>query len=96
VLWGVGPTFVFPTASDDALGQGKCQVGPAAVGLYLGKQWIFGERRRQALSLRQAASRVHLELDYSVVKPDDFRQRWLGRFQLIPVLSALIKEPLIE
>jgi hypothetical protein len=37
LLWGVGPTFIFPTASSDALGQGKWQVGPAAVGLYLGK-----------------------------------------------------------
>lgn len=33
----------------------------------------------------EAASEVHLEFDYSVVKPDDFSQRWLVRFELIPV-----------
>ena len=41
-LWGVGPTFVFPTASPDKLGSEKWQTGPAAVGLYLGEKWIFG------------------------------------------------------
>jgi hypothetical protein len=41
-LWGVGPTWIFPTATNDNLGQEKWQVGPAAVGLYLSKDWIFG------------------------------------------------------
>lgn len=31
VTWGVGPTFVLPTATDDVLGQGKWSAGPAAV-----------------------------------------------------------------
>lgn len=38
-LWGVGPTFIFPSASDDALGQGKWQAGPAVVAGYLGSKW---------------------------------------------------------
>jgi hypothetical protein len=42
LLWGVGPSFVFPSATKDELGQEKWQAGPAAVGLYLGKEWIFG------------------------------------------------------
>ncbi len=29
--WGLGPVVVFPTATDDALGAGKWQVGPAGV-----------------------------------------------------------------
>jgi hypothetical protein len=41
-LWGVGPSFIFPTASKDELGQEKWQAGPAAVGLHMGKKWIFG------------------------------------------------------
>jgi len=28
--WGIGPVFVIPTATDDELGQGKWQAGPAA------------------------------------------------------------------
>jgi len=41
-LWGVGPTFLFPSATKDELGQEKWQAGPAAVGLYMGKEWICG------------------------------------------------------
>jgi len=42
LLWGIGPTFIFPSATKNELGQEKWQAGPAAVGLYLGKEWIFG------------------------------------------------------
>jgi hypothetical protein len=47
LIWGVGPTFIFPTASDNTIGQGKYQAGPAAVGLYMGKEWIFGVLAQQ-------------------------------------------------
>ena len=155
-IWGVGPTFIFPTASDHALGQGKWQIGPAAVALYLGKEWIFGVLAQQWFSYAGDSNRASvsqanfqyflqymlpdhwqvglspnvtvnwkadgsnqlnfpiglgvgklvkfgklpvkftLELDYSVVKPDDFSQRWLVRLQVIPVLPALIKNPLFN
>jgi hypothetical protein len=42
LVWGVGPTLIFPTASEDVLGQGKYQAGPAAVAAYIGKKWAFG------------------------------------------------------
>ncbi|HVH17617.1 MAG TPA: hypothetical protein VNF72_04905 [Myxococcota bacterium] len=42
ILWGVGPSFIFPSATKDALGQEKWQAGPAAVALHLGHEWIFG------------------------------------------------------
>ena len=32
--WGFGPALVFPTASDEALGQGKWQAGPAVALIY--------------------------------------------------------------
>lgn len=41
-LWGVGPTFLFPTASPDVLGQEKWQAGPSAVALYLSDKWVIG------------------------------------------------------
>lgn len=46
-IWGVGPTFLFPTARLDALGQGKYQVGPAAVGLMMSKKWVVGALAQQ-------------------------------------------------
>ncbi len=41
-LLGLGPTFIFPTASSDYTGQGKWQVGPAAIVGYLSKNWMLG------------------------------------------------------
>ena len=41
-LLGVGPTFIFPTASSDYTGQRKYQVGPAGLVGYLSKKWILG------------------------------------------------------
>ena len=41
-LWGVGPTFIFPTASQRILGQEKWQAGPAAFVGYFGPKWNLG------------------------------------------------------
>jgi len=41
-LLGIGPTFILPTAASDHTGQGKWQVGPAAILGYLSKKWILG------------------------------------------------------
>jgi hypothetical protein len=41
-LLGLGPTFIFPTASSNFTGQGKWQAGPAAVVGYLSDRWILG------------------------------------------------------
>jgi len=41
-IWGVGPTFTFPTASDRLLGAGKWQIGPSAVGLLMKGPWVAG------------------------------------------------------
>ena len=41
-LLGVGPTWVFPSASSDFTGQGRYQVGPAVLVGYLSEKWILG------------------------------------------------------
>ena len=41
-VWGAGATFIFPTASDEVLGQGKWQAGPALLYFYLGRPWTLG------------------------------------------------------
>lgn len=41
-VWGVGPTWTFPSASEDELGGGKWQAGPAAVGAFIGRDFILG------------------------------------------------------
>ena len=57
LLWGVGPSFIFPTATKDALGQQKWQAGPAAVALHLGDEWIFGVLAQQWWSIEGSNNR---------------------------------------
>lgn len=43
LLLGVGPVFVFPTATDEQAGQGAWQIGPALGAIYKGfPKWLLG------------------------------------------------------
>lgn len=42
LIWGVGPTFTFPTASNKNLGSGKFSMGPSVVGLFMEGPWVVG------------------------------------------------------
>ena len=41
-IWGVGPTFTVPSATDSKLGSGKWSAGPAAVALTMQHPWVVG------------------------------------------------------
>src|SRR5262245_2557963 len=41
-MWGIGPTFTLPSATDPELGTGKWSAGPAAVGLTMQGPWVAG------------------------------------------------------
>jgi len=42
LVWGVGPTFTFPTASNKNLGTGKFSAGPTGVALLMEGPWVVG------------------------------------------------------
>jgi hypothetical protein len=42
LIWGIGPTFLFPTATDPTLGQGKWGAGPSIVLLTQPGHWTIG------------------------------------------------------
>jgi hypothetical protein len=42
MILGFGPTFIFPTAANQNLGQGKFQLGPAVAVGFLTKKWVGG------------------------------------------------------
>ena len=42
VMWGVGPVFLLPTATDDVLGSDKWGFGPSVVFLSMPKNWVIG------------------------------------------------------
>ncbi len=41
-IWGLGPTFTLPTATDSQLGAGKLSLGPAGVALFMHGPWVVG------------------------------------------------------
>ena len=47
IIWGVGPTFTLPTATDSLLGTSKWSMGPAAVALTMQGPWVFGALANQ-------------------------------------------------
>lgn len=42
LIWGAGPVFLLPTATDDYLGTGKFGLGPTAVALVQQNEWTVG------------------------------------------------------
>jgi hypothetical protein len=42
VIWGVGPVFLLPTATDDVLGSDKWGFGPSVVLLTMPGNWVMG------------------------------------------------------
>jgi hypothetical protein len=76
-VWGLGPTFIFPSASNDDLGQGKWQAGPAAVAGYLGRRWTISALAQQWWSFAGAGDRPdtsQLSLDYVLLR--SLPHRW--------------------
>jgi len=59
VIGGVGPSFVFPTASKPATGQGKWQAGPAAAVAYSPARWLVGVLAQNPISFAGDRDRAH-------------------------------------
>jgi hypothetical protein len=57
LIWGVGPTFTLPTATDTALGTGKWSAGPAGVVLSMQGPWVLGVLANQQWSFAGDADR---------------------------------------
>ena len=57
VIWGVGPSITFPSATDSELGSGKWSAGPTAVFLTQPKPWTFGVLGRQLWSFAGTSGR---------------------------------------
>lgn len=67
-IWGAGPTFILPTASEDTLGQEKWQAGPAGLAVRLGnshgnpgdiESWNIGALAQQWWSIGGDEDRDH-------------------------------------
>ena len=75
VIWGVGPSLMMDTATDDQLGSGKWSTGPTAVVLIQPKPWTLGLLGRQLWSFagdsdRKSVNQLLLEpfINYNLAK----------------------------
>ena len=59
-IWGAGPVFQFPSATDDALGQEKWAAGPSAVVLKMDGPWVYGALINNIWSFAGDDDRAHL------------------------------------
>ena len=77
-VWGIGETWMIPTATDDALGTGKLSVGPAALGMWMGDKMIIGAIMQQWFSVGGSDSRER-------VSTMDIQ--YVARYRLNPMAS---------
>lgn len=80
LLMGIGPLFVFPTASDRLAGQGAWQVGPAFGMVYKGlPEWLFGCLVQDPVSFAYT-SRGRRPVGLLTVQPIVLRHLWRGLY----------------
>jgi hypothetical protein len=58
VIWGAGPAFVIPTATNSVLGQGKFSMGPSVVALVQPGKWTIGALVNNVWSVAGDSSRL--------------------------------------
>ena len=66
-IWGVGPAFLLPTATDDLLGADKWGVGPSAVALKQNGPWTVGGLANHITSVAGDSERA--DINASFVQP---------------------------
>lgn len=93
LIWGAGPSFLFPSATLRDLGSEHWSLGPAAVGLVLTQKWVLGALVQQWWSYAGDDDRR----DVSLLNLQYFLYRFLpNRWQVglgSPVISANWKAP---
>lgn len=90
-VWGVGPAFRFPTATDTALGSGKWSLGPSFVALVKEGPWVVGalgqhlfsfcgdgDRREVSELLVQPFVNYNLEDGWYIVSAPIITANWMA------------------
>lgn len=87
VIWGVGPTFVIPTATDEVLGTGKWCAGPSVVVLTMPGHWVLGALANNLWSFAGESDRP--DVNTLMIQPFinyNFSKGWY--FSSSPVITA--------
>jgi hypothetical protein len=86
LIWGVGPTFTLPTATDSLLGSGKYSMGPAAVVLTIQGPWVFGALVNQQWSFAGWRDQDVSQLLIQPFVNDNFEHGWY--LTSVPIITA--------
>ena len=62
LIWGAGPAFILPTATQRSVGTGKWSIGPAAVALIQPDPWTIGVLASQVWSFAGPSDRSKVSL----------------------------------
>ncbi|HTV47709.1 MAG TPA: hypothetical protein VMG59_04630 [Phycisphaerae bacterium] len=97
-IWGVGPAFLFPTATDPALGSQKWGAGPAAAVLRQNSIWTYGILAQQIWSFAGNSQRSSVNFTYlqpfvsytfptfTAIRLDtESTYNWTGRQWIVPI-----------
>ena len=60
LIWGIGPAFVLPTATNEVLGQGKFSLGPSVVALVQPGHWTVGVLTNNVWSVAGSSNRANV------------------------------------
>lgn len=61
LVWGVGPAFLVPIATEDALGTGRLGIGPSIVALKQSNGWTYGALANYLVSVAGDDTRPDVE-----------------------------------
>lgn len=87
LIWGVGPAFTFPTATNTILGQGKVSMGPSVVVLAQPGHWTLGMLVNSIWSMAGSGTRPAVK----PISPPDFIAHQLTKGWYItspPIVTA--------
>ena len=68
-MWGAGPVFLWPTATNDLLGSGKWGAGPTAVLLKQSNGWTYGILANQLLSYASTGGSNRTKVNATFIQP---------------------------
>ena len=92
LIWGVGPVFQFPSATDDQLGTEKWCAGPGVVGLRMDGPWVYGALANNIWSF--AGDDARADVNQMLIQP--FVNYNLGRGLAVgtaPIITANWEAP---
>ncbi len=85
-IWGIGPSVLLPTATDDSLGGDKWAAGPSFVGLVMPGPWVVGALVSNIWSFAGSGDRDVNLLTFQPFVNYNFKSGWY--LTSVPIITA--------